>query len=85
MVMKVIDQLFNNIKTSKLMNQQCASMGVHDVQFSRLASLLVISNHQKEVSADFFHNIDSIYNKNIGYLSDEFYNIVKNHKARFRI
>jgi len=83
LVMKVIDQLFNNIKTSEideLMAQQCASMGVHDVQFSRLASLLVISNHQKEVNSDFFNNIEYIYNKNKGYLSDEFYNTVKHHK-----
>ena len=53
LVMKVVDQLFNNIKTSEideLMAQQCASMGVHDIQFSKLASLLVISNHQKAVS-----------------------------------
>ena len=85
LVMKIIDQLFNNIKTSEideLMAQQCASMGVHDIQFSKLASLLVISNHQKEVNSDFFYNIDQIYTKNKGYLSNEFYQTVKNNKEK---
>ena len=48
--MKVIDQLFNNIKTSEideLMAQQCASMGVHDYQFSQLAGLLFKSERGK--------------------------------------
>ena len=59
LVMKVIDQLFNNIKTSEideLMAQQCASMGVHDYQFAKLAGLLLVSNHQKEVNSSFYEN-----------------------------
>ena len=84
--MKVIDQLFNNIKTSEideLMAQQCASMGVHDYQFSQLAGLLLISNHQKEVNPSFYENTMTIAQLNPGYLHKEYIDIVKKHHEYF--
>ena len=86
LVMKVIDQLFNNIKTSEideLMAQQCASMGVHDYQFAKLAGLLLVSNHQKEVNPSFYENTMYIAENNPGYLHDEYIQIVKMHKDYF--
>lgn len=82
LVMKVIDQLFNNIKTSEideLMAQQCASLGVHDYRFSKLAGLLVISNHQKEVNQSFYENTKYVYENNPGYLHEEYYQIVNRY------
>ena len=86
LVMKVIDQLFNNIKTSEideLMAQQCASMGVHDYQFAKLAGLLLVSNHQKEVNPSFYENTLYIAENNPGYLHNEYIHIVKKHKDYF--
>ena len=86
LVMKVIDQLFNNIKTSEideLMAQQCASLGVHDYRFSKLAGLLVISNHQKEVNQSFYENTKYVYENNPGYLHKEYYQIVSRHHVEF--
>ena len=51
LVMKIMDQLYNNIKTSEideLMCQTCASLGSTDYDYYKLASALCISNHQKE-------------------------------------
>ena len=67
LIQKVMDQLFNKIKTSEideLMCQICASMGTTDYNYYKLASALCISNHQKEVSSDFVENYEKIYNKN---------------------
>ena len=64
LVMKIMDQLFNNIKTSEideLMCQTCAALGSTDYDYYRLASALCISNHQKEVSEDFELNYQKIY------------------------
>ena len=50
LVMKIMDQLYNNIPTSKideLICEQCASLGVHHYDYSTLSSRLIISNHQK--------------------------------------
>lgn len=81
LVMKIMDQLFNNIKTSEideLMCQTCASLGSTDYDYYKLASALCISNHQKEVSEDFVSNYIKIYDNNSGYLSTKFmYNIKK--------
>ena len=51
LVTKVMDQLYNNIKTSEideLLCQQCASMSSIDYDYYTLGSYICISNHQKE-------------------------------------
>ncbi len=86
LVMKIMDQLYNNIKTSEideLMCQTCASLGSTDYDYYKLASALCISNHQKEVSQNFKENYEKIFNKNEGYLSVEFLNIIKKHADYF--
>ena len=65
------------------MAQQCASMGVHDYQFAKLAGLLLVSNHQKEVNPSFYENTMYIAENNPGYLHNEYIQIVKKHKDYF--
>ena len=86
LTMKVIDQLYNNIKTSQideLMCETCASLGTTDYDYYHLASALCISNHQKEVSMDFVKNYERIFNNNEGYLSSSFLQIIKKHASFF--
>ena len=86
LVMKIMDQLYNNIKTSEideLMCQTCASLGSTDYDYYKLASALCISNHQKEVSTNFVENYKQIFNNDEGYLSKEFVDIINKHKDYF--
>ena len=87
LVLKIMDQLYNNIKTceiDELMCQTCAALGSTDYDYYKLASALCISNHQKEVSEDFVTNYKTIYNNDSGYLSTEFVNIIEKHQESFR-
>ena len=50
LVMKVIDQLYNNIETTKideLTAEQCAAMSSIHPDYNKLAGYIVVSNHQK--------------------------------------
>jgi ribonucleoside-diphosphate reductase alpha subunit len=84
LVMKIINQLHHNIPTTKideLIAEQCASMGVHHFDYSTLASRIIISNHQKEVSSSILTFVNNIFdtNKSNNYLSDKYYNYVLKH------
>lgn len=64
LTMKVIDQLYNGIETSKideLLGQQCASLSTSHVDYSNLASRIVISNHMKNTSDSFFDVMNQLY------------------------
>jgi ribonucleoside-diphosphate reductase alpha chain len=79
LVLKIIDQLYNHIQTSKideLMSELCASLGVHHYDYSKLASLISISNHHKEVNESLLTYIDSIDRE---YISEQYVCIVKKH------
>jgi ribonucleoside-diphosphate reductase alpha chain len=79
LVLKIMDQLYNHIQTSKideLMAELCASMGVHHYDYSKLASLICISNHHKEVNESLLTYVDSIEKD---YISEEYVSIVKKH------
>ena len=81
LVMKIMDQLYNNIPTSKideLICEQCASLGVHHYDYSTLASRLIISNHQKEVDESFSKYINTIY-LTPNYISENYYRIAMKH------
>jgi ribonucleotide reductase alpha subunit len=65
LTMKVIDQLYNEIDTSKideLTAQQCASLSTVHVDYSTLASRIVISNHQKNTLASFYSSMQKLFN-----------------------
>ena len=79
LVLKIMDQLYNHIQTSKideLMAELCASMGVHHYDYSKLASLICISNHHKEVNESLLTYVDSIDKE---YISEEYVSIIKKH------
>jgi ribonucleoside-diphosphate reductase alpha subunit len=85
LVMKILDQLHDNILTSKideLISEQCASMGIHHYDYSILSGRIIISNHQKEVNPLF-----SVYMEKIrgipNYISDTYYNIALKHMDYF--
>ena len=65
LAMKVIDQLYDGITTTKideLMAEQCASMSSIRPEFNTLASHLIISNHHKNTKTSFFTVINKLYN-----------------------
>lgn len=65
LVMKVIDQLYNHIKTSEideLTAQQCASMASTNPDYNRLAGAIVISNLQKNTDPSFYKTMKQLSN-----------------------
>lgn len=72
LVMKVIDQLYDKITTTKLDElsaEQCASMSSIHTDYNILAGHIIISNHQKNTSNSFGEVIDKLFhyvnNKNM--------------------
>ena len=83
LVIKIVNQLYDNIPTYKideLMAELCASLGSTHSDYSKLSSLICISNHQKEVAPSILKCVESI---KTGYISDYYYNIVKKHNLYF--
>jgi len=69
LVMKVIDQLFDKIETTKideLAAEQCASISTQHPDYGVLASRILISNHQKNTDPSFSKTMKNLYEfKNI--------------------
>jgi len=64
LVMKVIDQLYDKIETTKideLAAEQCASLSTHHPDYGVLASRIVISNHQKNTEHSFTKVMKNLY------------------------
>ena len=64
LAMKVIDQLYNNISTTKideLSAEQCASMSSIHPDYGILAGRLIISNHQKNIPKTFTQSMTKLY------------------------
>lgn len=64
LVMKVIDQLYDNIDTSRideLTAEQCASMSTSNPDYGSLASLIVISNLHKNSDPSFYNSMKKLY------------------------
>ena len=65
LAMKVIDQLYDKIETTKideLAAEQCAALSTQHPDYATLSARIVISNHQKNTSASFSHVTDELYN-----------------------
>jgi ribonucleotide reductase alpha subunit len=69
LVMKVIDQLYDKIPTSKideLAAEQCASLSTNHPDYAVLAARISISNHQKNTNPSFVEVVHDLYKfKNI--------------------
>ena len=64
LVMKVIDQLYSGISTTKideLSAEQCASMSSIHPDYNILAGRIVISNHLKNTKNSFFKVVSDLY------------------------
>jgi len=64
LVMKVIDQLFDKIPTSKideLAAEQCAVMSTNHPDYAALAGRIVVSNHQKNTCQTFTSVMEELY------------------------
>jgi len=62
--MKVIDQLYDKIETTKideLTAEQCASMSTQHYDYATLASRIVVSNHQKNTNPSFSAVMSALY------------------------
>jgi len=64
LVMKVIDQLYDKIETTKideLAAEQCASLSTQHPDYGTLASRIVVSNHQKNTDSSFSNVMRNLY------------------------
>ena len=85
-VMKVIDQLYDGIPTTKideLTAEQCAALSVQHPDYNTLAGRIVISNHHKNTSSSFLsvmkklYEFTDIHNKQYSLVSNDFFLIVE--------
>ena len=82
LVMKIIDQLYDNIDTRKideLTAEHCASQSTHHIDYASLASRIIISNHHKNTTDSFrtatekLLNLCDIHGKKIPLVSETYY------------
>lgn len=88
---KVCSRIYDCVKTFELdefASQLCSSLMIEHPDYGKLASRLVISNHQKQTSPSFSETITTLYN-NYDHenslspiISEEIYNIVINNKEK---
>lgn len=85
LVMKVIDQLYNNISTTQideLSAEQCAAMSSIHPDYNVLAGRIVVSNHQKNTSSSFSDTMKQLYmykdkhGKHSPLVSEDLYQVV---------
>ena len=85
LVIKVIDQLYDKISTTKideLAAEQCASLSTLHPDYGTLAGRIIISNHQKNTEPQFsdivshLYNFKDIHSNNNPLVSDDLYNFV---------
>ena len=65
LVMKIIDQLYNNIPThiiDELMAEQCASLTTKHLDYGILSSRIIVSNNHKNTTPLFSEAMDVVYN-----------------------
>ena len=90
LAIKVIDQLYDNIQTTKideLTAEQCASMSSVHPDYTKLASAIVVSNLHKNTSACYYETVKKLYdyrdsnNNSFRLIHDDIMNIVESNKA----
>lgn len=90
LVMKVIDQLYDKIPTSKideLTAEQCAVMATNHPDYGTLAGRVVVSNHQKNTEPIFsnvmrsLYEFQNIHGDNKPLISDNFWKFVQKYST----
>lgn len=88
LIMKVIDQLYDKIPTSKideLAAEQCAGMSTNHPDYAILAGRIVVSNHQKNTDPVFSNVMEQLYQfrdihgMSRPLLSEEFWNFTQQY------
>lgn len=88
LVMKVIDQLYDGISTTKideLSAEQCASMASIHMDYNTLAGRITVSNHQKNTSSSFVEVMNQLFdyhdkhNKHSPLLSMKFHIVINKY------
>ena len=91
LVIKVIDQLYDGISTSKiddLLAEQCASLASTHPDYNSLAGRIAVSSHQKNTSGSFSQVIKQLYDhtdkhdKLCSLVTQEFYDFVSKHSVK---
>jgi len=92
LAMKVIDQLYNKISTTKideLSAEQCASMASIHNDYNVLAGRIIVSNHHKNTCASFSTVMTQLYESKDKHdiqcplVSDELIEVVREHAEFF--
>jgi len=90
LAIKVIDQLYDKIETSKideLTAEQCASLSTQHYDYSTLASRICVSNHQKNTPSSMFQCLKKLYNnkdfegKSAPLISNNVMDFIKKYKS----
>ena len=88
LTMKVIDQLYDKIETTKideLSAEQCAALSTLHSDYGILGSRIIVSNHQKNTDASFTNVVSTLYNftdihgKNKPLVSDNLLNYTQKY------
>ena len=91
LAMKVIDQLFDGISTTKideLSAEQCASMASVHYDYNTLAGRIIISSHQKNTMDQFSQVMEQLYaftdalGKPAPLVSDQLINVVRQYTSQ---
>jgi ribonucleotide reductase alpha subunit len=91
LVMKVIDQLYNNIPThiiDEITASQCASMCTKHTDYSILASRIIISNSHKNTISSFYQSMHKLYtftdshNNHSPLIDSNLWSITKNNREK---
>ena len=90
LIMKVIDQLYNDIPTSiidELTAEQCASLCTKHTDYGTLASRIIISNNHKNISSSFstamekLYSFKDIHSNSSPLISKQLWDVVKNNRT----
>jgi ribonucleoside-diphosphate reductase alpha chain len=89
LAMKVIDQLYDKIPTSKideLAAEQCTSMSTIHTDYGILASRILISNHHKNTESSFYSVMKKLYDfidvhgNHYPLISEDLWNVVSSNR-----
>ena len=90
---KVCSEIYDGVKTTELdelSSQIAISLYSTNLDYSILASRIVVSNHHKNTEEDFFKKVDMLYHATTGerktpLVNEDFYNFVKDNQESIRL